>query len=174
MAEKGETKILVIITIIIILFSILFSGCVGDGKDENNNNKDANEENIYSISNLNLTLEINNNSTENRLNFTIKLTNIRDYPVKVERQFVLNDNYLNLIITNPLNKTIHFPSYHGDYAYRYITLNPNETLIHNTSINLIEFLPFLNQDNELISGKYIFQAEYWNRLRSNIIIYEIE
>ena len=34
MAEKGGTKILVIITIIIVLLSIGFSGCVEEGKEE--------------------------------------------------------------------------------------------------------------------------------------------
>jgi hypothetical protein len=40
MAEKGETKIMAIITICVILLSISFSGCVGDDeKDDDNNYK---------------------------------------------------------------------------------------------------------------------------------------
>jgi hypothetical protein len=47
MAEKGGTKILAIVTILTILFSILFSGCIEDDEENNKDKDDNNEDIIY-------------------------------------------------------------------------------------------------------------------------------
>ena len=186
MAEKGETKILAIITICIILVSIMFSGCF-DNNDDNYNNEN-NKNNYAKASDLRLILEIDNQSLKNGINLTIKLKNISNHSIKIDRHFRLDRNFLDLYLIGPNNESLNIFYGQTDREIKYIIFESNQYLEYNISLKRKSIShKIINQD-----GTYEKQSWDWNtkgcytifatyhvfssgiKIKSNIIEFNIE
>jgi hypothetical protein len=162
------------IRIIIFLISlILISGCISENKQSKNHS-----ENI----DYKLTLEIDNQSLNDNINFTIKLINIKETSISIINYFQLAINYLDLFIIGPDNITLDILSGNLNIDADFITLYPNEYLQLNVSLRN-EYITYViaNDDgtfDRLVwnwekKGKYTVWAVFQQKYKSNVIEFEI-
>jgi hypothetical protein len=170
MVKKGETKIMVFITICMILISIGLSGCIEETKDKDGEN--PTKEDLE----LNLSMnkhEFNINDTSVRVNLTLK--NISEKTLKTEYSFSI-ETFIDVWIETPINNTIIPQIYPVDPIRKKIILKPNEILTEN-------FLLFGHpwqysyNDFQWISGNYTIYSNYQyyktQRIESNPIHFTI-
>ena len=94
-------------------------------------NKDNNNENnnFSKASDLNLIIEINNESLKNNINLSFKLINIQNYAIIIEDYFIPDNSILELFLTVPNNETFYIPLGISDrLTTNYIILETGEFL----------------------------------------------
>lgn len=181
MVEKGEKKILAIVTIIIVLISIGFSGCVEEEKDEGENDK------IKDAESNDLQLEIEQykdfepvnkvHTNDSYFDLFIKLINIDNNPIKIDWWFHLGSNVHGKMI-GPNNETYTISTkISPDIVHNIVTLKPGEYLESGIAGNVLIINETLkNRWNGTPIGKYQIQCWYvdidpW--VYSNIIYFDV-
>jgi hypothetical protein len=151
MAEKGGTWIIAIVTILTILFSVSFSGCV---EDEESSYYPKEEDIELKLSMNKQKFEINDTTV--RINLTLK--NISQKILKTEYSFSI-DTFIDVWIETPTNNTIRPNIYPSDPARVKITLKPNEILKENFLLfGYIWLYSYINF--QWISGNYTIYSNY--------------
>jgi hypothetical protein len=157
MAEKGETKILVIITICVILISILLSGCI----ESDNDDKKVTEENdlVFSIESDKLVI----NSSSPSLNLSFILKNLSNNSIRIFSWFDINTT-ISVQLSNNLNNytygNLHIYLLKANFTF----IKPYQTKIYKINIKNIRFINLSNDSegifNYNIPGNYTLVAFY--------------
>lgn len=166
MAEKGETRILGIFVICIILISISFSGCV---EEKNNESKNSNDIKHASPDEVELILEFDNTTIpKNYTSFKGRLIikNIVIYDIFVSKDFQYGNEIQFSLYNNETNFTTKI--LHGDPPGNLIKLSQNDTTTYNFDLIYYQFSNpnegKLDKPNE---GKYEIVAIYKYNFISN-------
>ncbi len=115
MAEKGGTKILAIVTICVILFPILFSGCV----DDNSNNENEDDDGYYFID-------------ENLIgNGTIEDEEYKVYTAVLQQMDYINSNIELFVIEEWTSNRYLFDDFWIDFFKKETKVGLNTSLIKN-------------------------------------------
>jgi hypothetical protein len=133
MTEKGETKIIAIVTIFIILLSISFSGCFED---------DDNKIDTAKESDLELFISMNKTSTKisNRnLLVNVTLSNVKDSPIKIQKSFQVG-TWLKVEIISSTNETLEAELIQAELKDEKIVFKANEQIVYIFSIFSIDYL----------------------------------
>lgn len=171
-------RIFIIITIFILL--IFFSGCINNKNDNEKNNDYIKS---YEFSDLKLTLEIDNKTLNDGINLTIKLMNIKDYPIRIYKYFHLGLHFLDLYLIGPNNTTLDIFLGAPQILGEIVILYPNQYLIENITLKNEDITYLVPDQNESLiridwewkqKGKYVTWAIYREEIKSNVIEFEIK
>jgi hypothetical protein len=163
MAEKGETKILAIVTILIILISIGFSGCIGDDDNSRNNNnnikyKEKDDLLFFIHSDISVI-----NSSSPSLNLSFILKNLSNNSIRIFSWFDIDTTISIQLSDNVKNYTFgNIHKYLMEVNYTFI--KPYETMNYTVNINNITLLNLSNNIENSFNydkpGNYTLIAYY--------------